>query len=541
MENYPKSVSVESTKIILEQMQKYICKIILKDGSIYTGFFCNIYYQNINLPVMMTNNHILNENYIKENKCLKMTLNDDKEEKIINLDDKRIIYNNSEYDITIIEINPQKDNIYNFMDIDENIFKQDSNVIYGRQSIYMLHYENENKSSVSYGIIRNIDNYGIYHYCSSISKSSSGSPILNLLNNKIIGINKEISQDFNKGIFLKDPINDFIEKRINNNNLEITLKIEKNEKNRYIYFLDNTDYIDNKNNIKHFHENLKELNESNVEIYINNIKYKYKKFFKPFKDGIYQIKLKFKNNMKDCSFMFAGCKNIINFNLSSFKTKDVINMRYMFSGCENVKNLDLSNFDTQNVNNMEGMFGQLNNLSSYDLSSLDFTNSPDDFGTTYIEGCKNLSNLNLSSFNTKNVKNMMNMFLGCENLKNINLSSFDTRNVINMSGIFGGCKNLTNIDLSSFNTKNVNYMIFMFSGCINLLNLNLSSFDTKNVISMLGMFYGCKNLTNLDLSSFDTQNVSNVDGMFAGCDNILHFNLSSFDQFDYDKMICNIF
>ena len=32
-------------------------------------------------------------------------------------------------------------------------------------------------------------------------------------------------------------------------------------------------------------------------------------------------------------------------------------MRYMFSGCENIKELDLSSFNTKNVKNMEGMFG----------------------------------------------------------------------------------------------------------------------------------------------------------------------------------------
>jgi len=45
------------------------------------------------------------------------------------------------------------------------------------------------------------------------------------------------------------------------------------------------------------------------------------------------------------------------------------------------------------------------------------------------------------------------MFDGCSNLTNINLSSFDTKNVTNMGSIFSGCSNLTNINLSSFNTK----------------------------------------------------------------------------------------
>ena len=38
---------------------------------------------------------------------------------------------------------------------------------------------------------------------------------------------------------------------------------------------------------------LKELNESNTELYINNKKYKYNKYFIPEKEGYYNIVLKF--------------------------------------------------------------------------------------------------------------------------------------------------------------------------------------------------------------------------------------------------------
>ena len=41
----------------------------------------------------------------------------------------------------------------------------------------------------------------------------------------------------------------------------------------------------------------------------------------------------------------------------------------------------------------------------------------------------------------------------CSKLKNIDLSSFDTKNVNNMSSMFIHCSNLTNMDLSSFDTK----------------------------------------------------------------------------------------
>ena len=55
-----------------------------------------------------------------------------------------------------------------------------------------------------------------------IQKGSSGSPILNINNNKIIGIHKEGTKQYNKGTFLNYPIKEFI--KLNTNNNEILLK-----------------------------------------------------------------------------------------------------------------------------------------------------------------------------------------------------------------------------------------------------------------------------------------------------------------------------
>ena len=46
-----------------------------------------------------------------------------------------------------------------------------------------------------------------------------------------------------------------------------------------------------------------------------------------------------------------------------------------------------------------------------------------------------------------------------------------------MEYLFNGCVNLTSIDLSNFNTKNVKYMECMFNGCKNLKYLDISHFS----------------------------------------------------------------
>ena len=93
---YPLPVTIEGTNIILEQMKKCICKIENENGN-GTGFLCYIPYKNKKLEVLMTNNHIINEDIINNNKSIEISLNDNNENKTINIE-KRKIYTSIKYD-----------------------------------------------------------------------------------------------------------------------------------------------------------------------------------------------------------------------------------------------------------------------------------------------------------------------------------------------------------------------------------------------------------------------------------------------------------
>ena len=194
---------------------------------------------------------------------------------------------------------------------------------------------------------------------------------------------------------------------------------------------------------------IKELNEENTELYINRKLYKYKSYFTPENEGIYEIQLIIKILMKNCCCLFYGINNLQSLDLSSFNTQNVTNMKYMFYNCNNLKNLYLSSLNTQNVTNMSYMFSD----------------------------CKNLKNLDLSSFSTQNVTNMSYMFNNCSKLEKLDLSSFNTPKLSNMSYMFYGCSNLQILDLSSFNTKNVIYRYnkgYIFDFCDKLERVIIS-------------------------------------------------------------------
>ena len=64
------------------------------------------------MPVLITNNHILGENEIKDNKVISYIINNNEnDKKRINIDDKRKRYTDRELDVSIIEINENKDKV----------------------------------------------------------------------------------------------------------------------------------------------------------------------------------------------------------------------------------------------------------------------------------------------------------------------------------------------------------------------------------------------------------------------------------------------
>lgn len=123
--------------------------------------------------------------------------------------------NDEKYDITIIEIKHNDGiDMKNFLDIDDYLYKDDNlnNIYSNKNDIYLIHYPDGLKSKISFGKIKGIslNNYEIQHMCPT-SKGSSGSPIFNILNYKIIGIHKADHSKFKYkfGTALKLPISEF--------------------------------------------------------------------------------------------------------------------------------------------------------------------------------------------------------------------------------------------------------------------------------------------------------------------------------------------
>lgn len=203
------------------------------------------------------------------------------------------------------------------------------------------------------------------------------------------------------------------------------------------------------------------------------------------------------------------------------------NASNMFIECHNLTNLDLSNFNTSNVTDMAFMFHGCDQLISLDLSSFNTSQVTNMYGM--FNNCLQLTSLDLSNFDTSLVINMGWMFNNCHQLSRLDLSNFDTSQVTDMGYMFSGCLQLTSLDVSKFDTSQVTHMASMFLDCSQLTSLDLSSFDTAKVTDMRHMFHNNEQLTSLDLSSFNTSSVMHMEGMFYNCSNLTEINLSNFD------------
>ena len=285
-------VSIDITQKIVNQMEKCVCKIHF-DGEIGTGFFTKIPYKKEIIKVLITNHHVIGKKGIQNGSLISVSLNNEKRKKIIEINDKRKIYTNKYYDVTIIEILEESDGKYEYIELDDDIIKvmnlkkdeilNNYKNIYKNESIYILNYMKGEDIVVSYGLLHQIKSYNeLAHKCSTDS-GSSGSPILSLKDNKLIGIHYGSSKifDYNKGTLIIFPIIEFNQTNFNNiRDSNKNNKIEENNfgninnyNNNYNNNFNNNIYNNiNQNYLNNINNNIKDFNNNNY--FDNNIKNK---------------------------------------------------------------------------------------------------------------------------------------------------------------------------------------------------------------------------------------------------------------------------
>ena len=161
------------------------------------------------------------------------------------------------------------------------------------------------------------------------------------------------------------------------------------------------------------------------------------------------------SRVKNMQGMFEFNANLKNIDVTSFNTSNVTKMNDMFRYCNLLENLDVSNFDTKNVTDMSRMFQELRSVTEIKLGE---------------------------KFNTSKVEKMRAMFQTCMSIKQLDVSTFDTSNVKDMWGMFGHCNELITIYVSNkFDTKSVTNSNAMFDVSRNLIGGSGTKFNKEHI------------------------------------------------------------
>ena len=197
-----KAIPLEKADYKYKSKENCICLI---NGNLKgTGFFCKIEFEGKLTPVLITNYHVVNDDFMNQKKKLTFYVKDVLHS--INIDKDSKIYSSirDKYDMMIIRL--KEGEVNNYLEIDENIFDKSVDD-YENEGIYILHYPMAEEAKVSFGSgIEKSNDYDIKHKCHT-EPCSSGGPILSKITNKVIGIHKgSIGNKHNIGTFLENPL-----------------------------------------------------------------------------------------------------------------------------------------------------------------------------------------------------------------------------------------------------------------------------------------------------------------------------------------------
>jgi len=157
----------------LQKAKNAVCEICVSDKKFGSGFFCKIPYtknNNLLLPVLITNNHVLSKDSLKTE--IKIKIND--EIKIISLKGRRK-WTNVELDFTCIEIK-EEDKIHTFFNLDDKIFEQNysnDNYLNHNVLIYAIN-KNDKLMGFSNGVIKKNEDPFFAYTCNTYPGCSGG-------------------------------------------------------------------------------------------------------------------------------------------------------------------------------------------------------------------------------------------------------------------------------------------------------------------------------------------------------------------------------
>ena len=174
------------------------------------------------------------------------------------------------------------------------------------------------------------------------------------------------------------------------------------------------------------------------------------------RNGLSQILVSFKEPLSNLDFMFQGCEDLINVDLSNINSSSINSSIYTFTNCQNLETVNFTSVNTSNVESMDFLFAGCNNL---------------------------LELVGFESLNASSVKKTTGMFSDCTSIRKVNLSGFDMDNVEEQNGMFINNPSLRMVEMHNCSEAN---QMFSTQTEFNLAIIGNENSDILNFTNIIG-------------------------------------------------------
>ena len=249
------------------------------------------------------------------------------------------------------------------------------------------------------------------------------------------------------------------------------------------------------------------------------------------------------SEVENISRLFENDTDLVSINMNFSECENIKKADAMFAGCENLTSIDLSQLDLKNVTSLTDMFKNCYKASVVSLPKIgavkDISGMFQNVGIGADRQTQILGNLNtaacekmvetfagsnlysyhlVENLNTQSLINAERMFFR-SNFTEINLSKWQTQNLKNTRKMFAESMELMRCDLSNWSVPELEYCDRMFDLCTSLQNVNLNWTDIKHIKDMSFMFAENLALESIDLTCFDIAEQIDVSfNILAACD-----------------------
>ncbi len=220
----------------------------------------------------------------------------------------------------------------------------------------------------------------------------------------------------------------------------------------------------------------------------------------------------------------AAVKTLANGSSKDYTFQDTAVKKIYFgkTGSYNVSGLKSVNVDSAGAGTIKAYWNPSND-TIYVLSdsTICFSSSSD----YMFDNFRGVTGIHFDNISTSAMRTMQRMFSYCLNLTDLNLSKFETHNVVDYGSCFRDAAFSTataqNNIIPYLNTSKARDIGGLFMYCSNLTGaLDLSSLSTGKAETIASLVQQCPNITSVDISGFTNGAITNCSSMFSGCTNL---------------------